>query len=56
MWFHIRGRDMDMFKPDGKVISFWLWADSRKRLDKLLKNKNITDIEWIKQEKLPFEE
>ena len=56
MWFHIKARDMDMFKPEGKVLTFWLWADSRERLDILLKSKNMTDIEWIKEhEKSPFE-
>ena len=36
MWFHIRGRDMGIYKPEGKVIEFWLWADDRKDLNKLL--------------------
>ena len=53
-WFHIKARDMDIFQPDGKVITFWLWGvseiDIRSKLDK----KNIKDIEWIKKETPPF--
>ena len=56
MWFHIKARDMDIDKPNGMVITFWLWDESRKRLNTVLKNKNITDIKWIKQEKPPFEQ
>ena len=50
MWFHIRARDMNMYKPGGKVIQFWLYTKSRESLDKTLKDKNITQIEWIRQE------
>ena len=56
MWYHIRAKDMDIDKPNGMIITFWLWADDRKDLDDMLKRKhNIVDIEWIKQEKPPFE-
>ena len=51
MWFHIKARDMRIFRPEGKVITFWLGADSREDLDKILKKKpEITQIEWIRQE------
>ena len=57
MWYKIRARDMSMFKPEGKVLEFYLGADSRKELDKILKDKSeITDIEWIKEEPNAFEE
>ena len=48
--FHIRARDMNIFKPDGLVIEFWLYAESEDKLRELLKEKNIKDIEWIIQE------
>ena len=55
MWYHIRARDTKIDKPNGMIIDFWLSADSRGELDKLLKTKhNITEIEWIKQETPPF--
>ena len=46
---------MDIDKPNGMMITFWLWADSRKKLDKLLTKKGYDKIEWIKKEKPPFE-
>ena len=54
MWFHIKARDMRIFRPEGKVITFWLGADSREDLDKILKKKKITQIEWIREETPPF--
>ena len=48
---------MSMFKPDGKVLEFYLWADSREKLDEILKGKpEITEIEWIKEDPKAFEE
>ena len=48
---------MSMFKPDGKVLEFYLWADSREKLDEILKGKpEITEIEWIKEDPTAFEE
>ena len=41
---------MNIFKPEGKVIEFWLYAESKDKLRELLKEKNIKDIEWIIQE------
>ena len=57
MWYIIKARDMSMFKPEGKVIEFYLWADSREKLDEILKeNPEITEIQWIKEEPKAFEE
>ena len=48
--FHIRARDMSIFKPDGKVITFWLYAEDEDKLRELLDEKGFKDIEWIIQE------
>ena len=57
MWYRIRARDMSMFKPEGKVLEFYLGANSRDELDKILKEKTeITEIEWIKEDPTAFEE
>ena len=48
--YHIRARDMSIFKPDGKVITFWLWAGNEDKLRELLDKKGFKDIEWIIQE------
>jgi len=53
-WFHIKARDMGIFQPDGKIITFWLWGDSDSHIRQLLNKKNIKDIEWIKKEKPSF--
>ena len=48
---------MSMFKPEGKVLEFYLGANSRDELDKILKEKTeITEIEWIKEDPTAFEE
>ena len=54
MWFHIKARDMSIFKPKGKVITFWLGGDSEEEIRKILKKKKITQIEWIREETPPF--
>ena len=41
---------MSIFKPKGKVITFWLWAENEEKLRKILEEKGIKDIEWIIQE------
>ena len=55
-WFYIRARATDIFKPDGKVIQFYLWGDSELHIRELLKEKSCKDIEWIKPigDTLPF--
>ena len=50
MWFHIRARDMNMYKPNGKVIQFWLSGESKKDVKNKLNNKGFIDIEWIREE------
>ena len=37
MWFHIKALEPGI----NKVITFWLGADSKEDLDKILKKKNI---------------
>ena len=48
--YHIRARDMRIFKPEGKVIEFWLYAENEDKLRELLNRKGFKDIEWIIQE------
>ena len=51
MWFYIRARDMNMYKPKGKVIQFWLSGESEEDVKNKLNEKGcFKDIEWIKQE------
>ena len=49
-WFHIKAYD-----PNIKdTYTFWLSADSEEKIRKILKKKNITQIEWIREETPPF--
>ena len=45
MWYHIKARDMGIYKPNGKVITFWLWGDSEDHIRDLLSKKNILSKE-----------
>ena len=50
MWFHIKALNPKV----SMIIQFWLGADSKEDLDKILKKKKITQIEWVHEEIPPF--
>jgi len=56
-YFHIKARCMDIYKPEGKVITFWLWGNSEQHIREILKkgNNEYKDIEWIRKEKPTWE-
>ena len=45
---------MKIDKPHGMVIEFWLYADTKDKLNKLLIEKQITKIERIKEQEPKF--
>ena len=45
---------MKISKPQGMVIEFWLYAATKDKLNKLLDEKQITEIEWIKEQEPKF--
>ena len=49
-WYHIRALDPSV----GTTYTFWLGADSREDLDKIIKKKKIKQIEWVREEIPPF--
>ena len=51
MWYNIRARDTRL----DRVLEFWLGAESREKLDELLKTKPFDNIEWIKEKIPPWE-
>ena len=55
-WYHIKARYMNIFKPDGKVIEFWLYRENKKEVKELVLKKGYQNIEWIREEKPPFYE
>ena len=53
-WFHIKGKDKSICKPVGKVLTFWLWGESKKDIRELVIKKGYQNIEWIREETPPF--
>ena len=49
MWYKVRARDNRIFKPDGKVITFSIWADTDEKFWELMKEKNMTEVKIIKK-------
>jgi hypothetical protein len=49
MWYKVRARDNRIFKPDGKVLTFSIWADSDEKFWELMKEKDITEVKIIKK-------
>jgi len=46
-FFKITGRCMQIFKPEGRIITFWLGAETEKEALKMCAEKGIIDIESI---------
>ena len=53
-WFHIKGKDKSICKPEGKVVTFWLWGESKDEVWKRVIDKGITKIQWVREEIPPF--
>ena len=49
MWYKDRARDNRIFKPDGKVLTFSIWAETDRQFWKLMKEKDITEVKIIKK-------
>ena len=49
MWYKVRARDNRIFKPDGKVLTFSIWADTDEKFWELMKEKDITEVKIIKK-------
>ena len=54
-WYHIKARDMDIFQPNGKVITFWLFGENETEIMKMVIERGMIDVEWIAEEKPPFD-
>ena len=53
-WYRIKARCMDIFKPDGKVIEFWLYRENKKEVHELVLKKGYQNIKWIREGTPPF--
>ena len=49
MWYHIKAKDMSIYKPEGKVITFSIWADSEDKTILKSTNEEWTP-EWVNSE------
>ena len=47
MWYRVRARDNDIFKPNGKVITFSIWAETDRKFWELMKKKKHTEVEIL---------
>ena len=47
MWYKVRAKDNTIFKPNGKVIKFSIWAETDKKFWKLMKDKYMTEVKII---------
>ena len=47
MWYKVRARDNRIFKPDGKVITFSIWADTDEKFWELMIEKEHTEVEIL---------
>ena len=47
MWYRVRARDNDIFKPNGKVITFSIWSETDEEFWKLMKKKKHTEVEIL---------
>tara|TARA_B100000287_G_C19964218_1_gene515784 strand:- start:267 stop:455 length:189 start_codon:yes stop_codon:yes gene_type:complete len=49
MWYRVKARDMGIFKPKGKVITFSIFADDENHLWEILTHKkNCKEIKVLK--------
>ena len=53
-WYQIRARNMNIFKPTGTFINFWLLQENENDVRELVIKKGYIDIEWIREEQPPF--
>ena len=53
-WFHIKGKDKSICKPEGKVVTFWLWGESKDEVWIRVIDKGINKIQWVREEIPPF--
>ena len=44
MWYRVRAKDNTIFKPKGKVITFSIWLETDEKFWKLMKDKNMTEV------------
>ena len=47
-WYYIKARAMNIYKPNGRVIKFYLSGKSESHIRQLISNKSYKDVEWIK--------
>ena len=49
-WYRCKARDMNIFKPDGIVLKFWIGGTDEDSVRKVLIEKGCIEIEYIKED------
>jgi len=50
MWYNIRAKDKKM----DRMVTFWLFAVNREKLNELLERNQYDEIEWIEEKAPPW--
>ena len=50
MWYNIRARDIKM----DRMVTFWLFAEDREKLDTMLEKNQYDEIEWVEEKTPPW--
>ena len=49
-WFRVKARNTDIYKPNGKVIRFYISGVDESDVRKIIIKKGYTDIEYIRED------
>ena len=47
MWYKVKAKDNTIFLPDGKVLTFSIWAETDRQFWKLMKEKKCTEVKIL---------
>ena len=47
MWYRVKAKDNTIFLPNGKVLTFSIWAETDRQFWKLMKEKKCTEVKIL---------
>tara|TARA_Y100001937_G_C6954294_1_gene256056 strand:- start:160 stop:330 length:171 start_codon:yes stop_codon:yes gene_type:complete len=51
MWYKVKAKDNTIFLPEGKVITFSIWAETDREFWELMKKKKHTEVKILDKTK-----